>query len=157
MSHIRDRDWNRDPLWAEYVESLEPVLTRIVTKMTQDLDLREDCKQVARIALHQIQPSQLSAYDDWMAGKISDRAWSGWLSRYCRNVIRNRMATHLRGWKTGPWNVGRVGEPTRYSSLDTLLETGAQVDHNGTMIGTARRETALLHGVPSANEGLDAE
>src|SRR5690606_38917635 len=56
---ISNKPLNDDPEWVAYVESLEPLIKRIVRKYTQDESLREDCAQVARIALLQVRPENI--------------------------------------------------------------------------------------------------
>jgi DNA-directed RNA polymerase specialized sigma24 family protein len=140
----REKEWNTDPEWVEFIEKLVPVIYRIAYKYTADAGLQDDCVQVARIALYQTHPQQIHAYKAWKEGQISDKAWEGHISRYCRNIARNRIISYLNSHTTGSWAVGRRGSPTRYSSFDLMIETGAQFDEQGTLYTPNARDTALF-------------
>lgn len=128
---VGDRPFNEDPAWARYVESLEPFIGKIVRKYTQDPDLREDCKQIARIALMQVFPEKVKTN----------------LKSYCGNIIRNRAITYLQSLVTGDWQVGRMNadgtfEDCRFQSLDILLDMGIEVDTDGVVTWDAVNRVA---------------
>jgi hypothetical protein len=139
-------EWNLDPKWARYCESLEKAITKIAAKFTTDEALREDCAQEARIGLYTLHPSKIRLYEKFLSGEIDEKTWKKQLDKYCRNVIRNSVLSYLDSLKTGSWYMGRTrrvknrrtGQRVkshvgpRYSSLDELVEdSGLQIDEHG--------------------------
>jgi hypothetical protein len=139
-------NWNEDPKWAKYCETLERTIVKIAAKYTTDEALREDCAQEARIGLYTLHPSKIRLYEKFISGEIDEKTWKKQLDKYCRNVIRNSVLSYLDSLKTGSWYMGRTrrvknrrtGQRVkshvgpRYSSLDELVEdSGLQVDEHG--------------------------
>lgn len=138
-------EWNEDPEWVDYVLSLSPVITAIAAKCVMDPYLREDCEQEAKIALLKTYPHQVSIYDDYIAGIVSEKAWKSKLSAYCRQIAHFTILSTLNSMTTGNLYTGRMkkrtndrGEKVKYSapailsSLEELTEmSGLQVDEFG--------------------------
>lgn len=140
--------WNTDPEWLRFLETYErSVLPQMAMKVCSgDADLREDCKQVARIALHQIFSESIGG-PETKRGTIPEEEWWAQADRYCRNAIRYSMLTFLASPTQGNWSSGRVaripdpktGKRKRvrlpgalFSSLDGLIEEfGLQVTDQG--------------------------
>lgn len=137
--------WNTDPAWMTFcADVLEKHVKSIAYKSTMDDDLREDCENEARIALYQIQLSNIRDYPKYQAGEITEAQWKARLFSYCKNAIRNAIFSYLESPKTGSWNIGRttrvrlkdgrrvkVHNPARYVSLDELAGSGLQVNEHG--------------------------
>lgn len=152
-------DFNPDPRWQEYVQRFEPVITSIAFKYCADDDLREDCKNEARIALATVRPEKVDGHEAYTRGDLTDAQWEQGLKKYCHNVIRNTVLSYLDPYPTGPWDTGRtrfvrdrqtgsakkVYLPPRYSSYDQLSdEFGMQVDNAGNISWPDASDDGLL-------------
>jgi hypothetical protein len=129
----KTKKWNRCPEWAKTIAGFDRLIAQISTKLAPDADLAEDAKQEALIALYQTFPEQIAAHADYVAGRITERAWRGHLKRYLGNVIRNSMLSYLTRHKTGSWQIGRKGKAPRYSSYEAMEQAGWQIDEKGSL------------------------
>lgn len=160
--------WNDDPAWIEYVQRYEGVIQAIAAKKTDDIGLRDDCAQDARIALLQIYPQDVSLYEDYIAGNVTEKQWKTKLDAYCRQVIKYTVLSTLGSMSKGNWYVGRIkykkdekGDtikiptPARYSSLDQLMEeSGLQVDEDYNLSWTEASTDGLESGGVGLNNGV---
>ena len=151
-SEFDEVEWNNDPEWLEYIQGFEPVIKGIARNRTQDVGLREDCAQEARMALLTIRPEKVAAWESFQRGKISKEKWEKELSKYCRQVIHYSILSYLTSYKTGNWYVSRRNrnsdemKMSRYTRLSTLLDFGAQVDEEGNLLFGEEIEDVSLTG-----------
>lgn len=137
--------YNDDPEWVALVLSYDSKIKAIASKATTDHGLWEDCVQEAYIDLLTVIPSRVRQYWDYRNGSVRAKTWVGVLDRYCRNVIRNSVRSHLSSYRTGSWRTGRTvkvydkakgmnvkrRQLSRMTSLDELSEDyGLQVDEH---------------------------
>lgn len=140
--------WNTDSSWLEFIESLTPIIEAIAAKYTEDIALREDAVQNAKIELLHQYPEEIRGYEDYILGNIDNNRWQEILKSYCLTIVRNQVITTLSSYTTGNLYIGRSqvvkveeeGEvkevrkhlAPRYISLDQLVEdSGLQITDTG--------------------------
>ncbi len=137
-----EEQWNTDPEWAKVVTSYESMIHKIAKKYAPDEHTREDCEQVARWRLYCKYPHQCKAYPLYRDGTITEAQFKRELDKYLRTSIRNAILNYLRqnNWygtrsrtkkdrKSG--QVTRIYKPAWFTSLDQLIEMGADVSETG--------------------------
>lgn len=151
--------WNSDPAWADYcITVLERHVRTIAYKSTTDEDLRQDCENEARMAIYQIQPSNVREYDKYQSGEMTENQWRTRLLNYCKNTIRNAIFSYLDSPKTGNWSIGRttrvrtkdgrrvkVHQSARYVSLEQLSASGLQINEQGEATWHVKSEIQAHH------------
>ncbi len=157
----QDLGWNNDPDWVTFVDSLSGVIKSIAAKYTEDLDLRQDAVQNAKIELLQKYPEEVRGYEQFSLGKITFGRWQEILRSYCLTVCRNEILSTLSSHSTGNLYIGRTHVtrvthsdgtkskirthvPARFISLDLLREdSGLQVSDRGELSWNSLHEVII--------------
>lgn len=142
-------EWNSDSSWADYIESLSPIIEAIAAKYTGDFALREDAVQNAKIELLHQYPEEVRGYESYIRGETTEDRWQEVLKSFCLTVAKNEILTTLACQTTGNLYVGRSQVvkvedvdggtkrvkkhmPARYVSLDQMIEDGGiQISDKG--------------------------
>jgi hypothetical protein len=134
--------WNNDPEWDKLVRSYFPIINKISKNYDPDDHTREDCEQVARWRLYCKYPHECKAYPLFKEGTITEAQFKRELDKYLRTSVRNAILNHIRQdnlYRTRSrtkrdaesGEVTKTYKPAWFTSLDQLVEMGADVSDTG--------------------------